>query len=192
MRPRGLTLLETLVALAITALVLAALAGTVRRAATARARATAEADRMGGVRTLLLHLAAELEAAHSPDPGPAPGFEPFAVEPPARDRPWARLRLATGVPGEEHVVAYAVEPNRARPDVGVLVRRDAPPGAPEPPGYAVLDGVRAFRVRCFDGTAWHAACADRLPRALEVAVGVEDGRGGVEELAITVTPAVAE
>jgi hypothetical protein len=146
---------------------------------------------MGGARTLLLRLAAELEAARPPDPGAAPSFERFAVEPPERDRPWARLRLATGAPGDEHVVAYAGALDRARPDTGVLVRSDGPPGAPEPPGYVVLEGVRAFRVRCFDGTAWHAACADRLPRAVEVVVGIEDGHGGVEELAITVTPAAA-
>jgi prepilin-type N-terminal cleavage/methylation domain-containing protein len=185
---RGFTLLETLVALAITGVVLGALAGSVRRAALARTRATAEADRIGAARTLLLRLAAELEAARPPD---GSRFEPFAVDVPVHDRPWARLRLTTGVFAALRTVAYAVEPDRQRPDAGVLVRADAPAGAGDVAGLPVLDGVRAFRVRCFDGLLWQPACAGRLPRAVEVTIAVDDGRRGVEELGVTVTPATA-
>src|SRR5439155_1136637 len=63
MRRRGVTLLETLVALALTALVLAALEGTVVRAAGARARASAVAERAAAGRSILLRLTTELEAA---------------------------------------------------------------------------------------------------------------------------------
>ena len=50
MKRRGFTLLETLVALAVTALVLAALAGAVTRAVAARDHAGAEAERVGAAR----------------------------------------------------------------------------------------------------------------------------------------------
>ena len=187
MRARGYTLLETLIALALTALVMGALAGAVRRAAAARDQATAASDRSGVARTLLLRLAAEVEAARPPDPG----FERFVVEPSERDRPGARLLFATGTAADLRAVSYTVEPDRTHPGAGVLVRRESAPGATEPPGYAVLDGVRTFGVRCFDGTAWQTSSTDRLPRAIEVTVGLDDGRGGTEELAITITPAVA-
>jgi prepilin-type N-terminal cleavage/methylation domain-containing protein len=184
---RGFTLLETLVALALTAIVLGALAGTVRRAAVARAQAMAAADRVGIARTVLLRLAAEVEAARAP----AAAWDAFAVEMPARERPWSRLRLSTAAPVGLHALVYGVEADRRRPEVGILVRGDGPPGAPDPARHPLLEGVRAFRVRCFDGHTWQTACAGTLPRALEVGLAIEDGRGGVEELAVTVAPAAA-
>ncbi len=197
MRARGFTLLETLVALALTALVLGALGGAVLRAASARTRATDAADRAAAARTVLLRLAAEIEAAQPPAPEDPAGRERFVVEPEASARPWSGLRLATAIPGppltttptgDVRVVGYRVEPDPQRPGTGALVRRDAPPGAPEPPGHPVLEGVHRFRLRCFDGSTWSATWpASRLPRAVEVALGVDDGRGGVEELAVTVT-----
>lgn len=181
-RRHGFTLLETLVALALTAVVLGALAATVRRAASARTQATANADRTAAVRTLLLRLTEEIEAAHDDD---GTGFTPFAVDVPAHDHPWSRLRLASGRADALRAVSYTVEPDPIRRDIGILVRRDAPAGATDVTALPVLDDVRSFRLRCFDGTAWASTCAGRLPRALEVTVGVE----GHDELAVTATPA---
>jgi prepilin-type N-terminal cleavage/methylation domain-containing protein len=198
---RGFTLLETLVALGITALVLGALGGAVLRAATARARATDVAGRGAVTRTLLLRLVAELEAARAPLPGDAEGAERLVVDADDPTGPWSTLHLATAVrslpatrapASDVRALAYHVEPDAARPGVGTLVRADDLPGAAVSPALPVLDGVRRFRIRCFDGNAWRSTWgAPRLPRAVEVILGVDDGRGGVEELAITVALPVA-
>jgi len=185
---RGSTLLETLVALAIAALVLTAVYGAVTRAAEARERGTRRAERLATSRTLLLRIAGEIEGALA-----AP--ERFVVAPPPDEGPpWSALRFATfaggpRTPGDVSLVAYRVEPTGT---TAALVRRSAtrfaPADAPEPPGLAVLEGVTAFRVRCFDGDAWTPAWrAPGLPRAVEVVIDIDDGTGGVEELATTVT-----
>jgi type II secretory pathway pseudopilin PulG len=181
---RGTTLLETLVALGITALVLAALARLVGGAHAARADVTAAADRTAAARSVLLGLAAELEASRSPG---------AAVEPGPPERPWSALSLATiGRPraaaSDLLLVTYRVVPAAGG---GVLVRgeraRPVPPGTAEPPGTELLRGVRRFRVRCFDGEAWTETWAPGpLPRAVEIALGVDDGRGGSEELVTAV------
>jgi prepilin-type N-terminal cleavage/methylation domain-containing protein len=179
MPPRGFTLLETLVALAVTAVVLAALAGAVTHAIAARERATGVADRAAALRTVLLRIAHELEAATPVDADPRTRL----VVEPARDARTTRLRFAWRA-SEPRLVAYAVEGD-------ALVRREAsrfaPPDAPEPPGVAVLDRVRDFRVRCFDGAEWSAGWAlPRLPRAVELELTVDDGSGAPEALATTV------
>jgi len=193
-RTRGATLLEALVALAIAALVLAALSGATVRARAARTEATARADRLGAGRSLLLRLAAELEAARRPGTG-----ERFAVEPPADGAPpWSSLSFPTAArgpvagatpAGDTSVVSYRVEPDRARPGVGTLVRRETmvPVPGSEAPGVPVVAGLRALRVRCLDAAGWHVVWqGEDLPRAVEVAISQDDGRGGAEELATTV------
>jgi len=194
MSTRGSTLLEALVALAIAGLVLAALSGATLRARAARTEATARADRLGAGRSVLLRLAAELEAARRPGTG-----ERFTLEPPADGAPpwWslsfptaARGPVAGSTPaGDTSVVSYRVEPDRARPGVGTLVRHEttAPVPASEPPGVPMVGGLRALRVRCLDGAGWHAVWqAEDLPRAVEVAIAQDDGRGGTEELVTAV------
>ncbi|TMA60577.1 MAG: hypothetical protein E6J75_00965 [Deltaproteobacteria bacterium] len=194
MSTRGSTLLEALVALAIAALVLAALSGATLRARAAHTDATARADRLGAGRSALLRLAAELEAARRPGTG-----ERFALEPPADGSPpWWSLSFPTGArgpvagsapAGDTSVVSYRVEPDRDRPGVGTLVRRETtvPVPASEAPGIPVVAGLRALRVRCLDGGGWHSGWqAQELPRAVEVAIAQDDGRGGTEELATAV------
>jgi prepilin-type N-terminal cleavage/methylation domain-containing protein len=172
---RGLSLLEMLVALGAAALLLAALAGAVARAAQVRARATATAERIAVARTVLLRLADELVAALPADGPAAP--ERFVVRVPDAGAPFATLRFATGA-GDPRLVAYAVERSQ-------LVRRAAsrfapPEAAPVP--VTLVEGVRAFRLRCFDGHAWSATWAGGLPRAVELSLVLEDG----EPLATTV------
>ena len=180
MSRRGFTLLETLVALAVTALVLTTLAGTVRRAIAAREQATAEAERLAGTRALLLRVARELEATVSAETI----ADRLVAEPPA---PWSTLRFTTlaGDPADARALTYRVAPG------GVLVResrsRFAPADGPDPAPVPVLERVREFRVRCFDGAAWSSGWdMPRLPHAVELTLGVDDGRGGVDELATTV------
>jgi len=191
MRERGITLLETLVALGLTALVLAALEGTVMRAAGARGRASAVAEREAAGRSVLLRLTAELEAAPvADDPR-----QRFMVEPAAGPaHPWTTLRFATHTRGggAAHLVVYRVEADPARPGIGTLLRQEtfspAPPDPSDPTGFPVLENVRDFRVRCFDGTAWRADWSPGdLPRAVEVGVAVDDGMDGVAELRIATT-----
>ena len=194
MRGRGgFTLLETLVALAIAAVVLSALYGAVGRASVARAHATRSAERVSTARTLLLRRASEVEAATTLDePGSEERFVVAAAAPDAP--PWSTLRFATrdgrrAAADEVRLLAYRVE------DSGALRRREAlrfpPPDAREPDGLTVLEGVRVFRVRCYDGSAWHDQwAAPLLPRAVEIAIGVDDGAGGTDELVTRVALAV--
>jgi prepilin-type N-terminal cleavage/methylation domain-containing protein len=191
MRPRGFTLLETLVALAVSALVLTALYGAVGATATTRVRATERAERGAAERTVLVALAHELEAALASDPtaGAVSPVRFVVVDPPADGPPWSQLRFATDAGDDVRLVGYRVEPAGAG---GRLVRRAAsrfsPPDDPEPPGTTALDAVRAFRVRAFDGTTWTTSwTAPGLPRAVEIALGVDDGAGGMMELATAVT-----
>jgi hypothetical protein len=81
------------------------------------------------------------------------------------------------------LLSYRMEPT------GELRRREGlrfpPPEAPEPAGLVVLDGVRVFRVRCFDGGTWRAEwTSPRLPRAVEIALGVDDGAELVTRIAL--------
>jgi type II secretory pathway component PulJ len=181
-----------LVALAISALVLVALYGAVVRAAAARERTARTADRITKARTVLLRMAGEVEGALVPGAPGAP--ERFVVVAPDEGKPaWSELRLASAAGDDVRLVAYRIEAAASGP--GVLVRREgrrfAPPHAPEPAGAAALVGVRTFRVRCFDGGEWKAAwTAPALPRAVELALGVEDGAGGVLELTTAVTLAL--
>jgi prepilin-type N-terminal cleavage/methylation domain-containing protein len=196
-RRRGFTLLETLIALAIGALILAALHGAIMGAAAARERTAERAERTAAGRTVLLGIARELEAASPARAWTVPGSEEpampallpldrfVAVSAPHGGPPWSELRFATVAGGDLRLVAYRIEP------AGRLVRRAvsrfAAPDAAEPPGVPALGGVRLFRVRCFDGRAWRSAwTAPGLPRAVELALGIDDGAGGVVELATTV------
>ena len=176
-RRAGLTLLETLVALALLAVVLSALYGAVGRAAVTRGRATGAAERVAAARTLLLRMASELEAATTL--AERSGDQPFVVTPaPPDGAAWSTLRFATrdarrAGTDEVRLLSYRMEPN------GALRRREGlrfpPPDAPEPAGLAVLDGVRVFRVRCFDGGDWRTEWTiPRLPRAVEIALGVDE------------------
>ena len=192
MTRRGFTLLETLLALALTALVLGALARSLAGAARSRSLATAESDRLAAARTILLRLGAELEAAAGEagivvEPDAAPGLSSGS-----------RVHLVTTVrtdastlpASDRRAVAYEVD--RA---AGVLLRHEeTAPMAPEaatPAPLAVLAGVRRLAVRSSDGTEWHDAWhSAALPRAVELVLGVDDGAGGVEELATTVTVAL--
>src|SRR5262249_18126698 len=137
---------------------------------------------------VLVALAHELEAALAPDPTAA-GVSPLrfvVVAPPADGPPWSELRFATDATDDVRLVGYRVEAG------GNLVRRTAsrfsPPDDPEPTGTTALDAVRAFRIRAFDGTTWTTSwTAPGLPRAVEIALGVDDGTGGTMELATAVT-----
>ena len=81
-------------------------------------------------------------------------------------------------------LAYGVERD-------ALVRREtsrfAPADAASPAPIVLLEGVRRFRIRCFDGSEWTDAWqVAPLPRAVEIALTTDDGRGGADELATAV------
>jgi prepilin-type N-terminal cleavage/methylation domain-containing protein len=164
---RGLTLLETLVALAITALILAALSGTIGRTARAHGAATNGAQRIAMARAVLLRLGQELEAAD-------PGQRLLLV----RD---GGLRFGTfgRGDGEPLFVAYDLDPV-----VGTLVRRQAPARGrvEQQAGLTLLAGIGAFRARVLDTEGWHREWqADTLPLAVEIGL-----RQGDEDLAVRV------
>lgn len=190
MTRRGFTLLETVVALACATIVLTALYGAVLRTTAAEQRATAHADRVAAARGALLILASELEAAPASDR--VPEFRVTAAD----GAPWQSLRFVTGARGpavaadDLPVVEYRIVPDGAAR--GALVRVETPRlGAPaasgeEPP--PLVDAVRRLQIRCFDGRTWSSTWHETaLPRAVEVALGVDDGAGGVDEVATTVT-----
>jgi type II secretory pathway component PulJ len=190
MSRRGVTLLETLLALALTALLLGTLSRSLAGAARSRSAAGAESDRISAARTVLLRLAAEIEAA-VPETGMAvdPGLGPDST-PHLRVTALVRSDPGTSPASDRRSISYEVDRT-----AGVLVRREraapAPEDGPPPAPLAVLAGVRQFAVRCFDGTEWRTRWdADVLPRAVEIALGVDDGAGGTEELATTIAVAL--
>jgi len=193
-RRAGFTLLETLVALAVTAVILAALGEVVLRTATARTRATAAADRTGAGRTVLLRLAHEIEAAVPPVAPGTDAPERLVVDTPADRGASSTLRFVTlgppATPGASdlHALTYAREVDPQQPGTAALVRRAGSSAAAQ----TMLTGIRRFRVRCFDGGAWHDEWErEPLPRAVEVEVDLDDGAGGVTPLTTTVTVAAA-
>ena len=154
----GFTLLETLVALAATAVILTALATAVPTTLRVNAAATDRLDRATAARTLLLHLERELASTMS---------EPFVLA----SIPTSRLEFTGGrEPGERLV--YAVER-------GAVARSTAPRfGATTAAarGVRVLDGVAALGFEAFDGrdwvTTWHASAP---PEAVRIRIRFADG-----------------
>lgn len=153
---RGFTLLETLLALAIGGLVLGAAYAAVVRAAAARDGAVARTAGVAGARRALLEVAQALETAVP---------RPFA----ASER---ELRLAHADP-EPRLVRYALEGTQ------LVERRSSPfaaASAAAAPPRVLLDDVRAFTVRCFDGGAWTGGwTGEAAPRAVELAIRAGDG-----------------
>ena len=154
----GFTLLETLVALAATAVVLTALATAVPAALRASEVARARLDQATAARAFLLHLERELASALA---------EPFTVG----AEPATRLEFTGGTePGAR--LAYTLEH-------GAVVRRSWPRfTAPDPqaPAVPVLDGVAALSLDAYDGRDWLATwSASRPPEAVRVRLRFADG-----------------
>jgi prepilin-type N-terminal cleavage/methylation domain-containing protein len=153
---RGFTLLETLLALAIGGLVLGAAYTAVVRAAAARDGAVARTAGVASGRRVLLEMARTIESA-------APS--PFM----ASER---QLQIAAGDP-EPRLVAYGLEGTR------LLERRTSPfaaSSAEAAPPRVLLDDVRDFTVRCFDGGAWTSGWnSESAPRAVELTLQAGDG-----------------
>jgi prepilin-type N-terminal cleavage/methylation domain-containing protein len=157
-RARGFTLLETLVALAVTAIVLTALATAVPAALRANEAARARLDRATAARAFLLHLERELASALA---------EPCTVA----AEPATRLEFTGGTePGAR--LAYTLER-------GAVVRRSWPRfTAPDPqaPGVPVLNEVAALSLEAYDGREWLATwTANRPPEAVRVRLRFADG-----------------
>jgi prepilin-type N-terminal cleavage/methylation domain-containing protein len=173
MNRRGFTLIETLLALAITAVVVAAVGGVVRRAAEGRAAVDQRVEALAGGRLLLGLLADEIEAS-------VPGS--FAVEVGESD-PGILLALTTSTPdGVPIAVRYRLDGER------LLRGTRSPFASGDPPaGEPVLDGVTTLAVDCFDGKGWAPSWrSKRPPEAVALRLQV----GGGETLRVTVSPAV--
>jgi prepilin-type N-terminal cleavage/methylation domain-containing protein len=155
---RGFTLLETLVALAVTAVLLGTLAVAVPSTLRAGRGARARLARATTTRSVLLNFERELAGALR---------EPVVLV----GTPVARLEFTGGAePGER--LAYTTERGR-------LVRRATPRFAAAPaPGRAVtvLDDVAAVELRAFDGRDWVAEWHERLPpEAVRIRIVFADG-----------------
>lgn len=153
---RGFTLLETLLALACTAVVLAAAARTVTRAADTRVAAGERAGDVDAARTALTALVTELPAA-------LPGS--VRVERRGDGPPRLHFTVADPVPA---AVTWWL-------DDGRLVRRApspfAAPGATAAPPATQVEHVEHFDVRVLAGDGWTPAWSgDRPPRAIEIVV----------------------
>lgn len=173
----GYTVLETMLALALTAVVATAVRGVVTRAGATRDHALDVADRTDGARTALLQIAADVEATVAPDPTAPPRL---TIEPAAtHGASWPQLHLTVAgsdaLPRSHHVT-YAIAAGTR------LVRHD------DGPETLLLDGVRAFRVRALQNEQWLERWdADALPRAVEIALTVASDDGSAREFA-TVVP----
>jgi prepilin-type N-terminal cleavage/methylation domain-containing protein len=156
--PRGFTLVETAVALAVTAVVLLALATAIPTTLRTTAAATGRLEQTTAARGFLLHLERELATALA---------EPFVLT----ARPTPRLAF-TGGPEPGQRLAYAVEH-------GAIVRRATPRFAAAnlpTPGVPLLHHVDAFALDAFDGRDWIAAWdAGTPPAAVRVRIRFADG-----------------
>jgi len=154
----GFTLVETLVALAVTAVVLAALATAVPATLRANAVATARLDQATAARALLLHLERELATAMP---------EPFLLAP----APAPRLEFTGGAEPGQRVVYEVLR--------DALVRRTGPrftPLDPQAPGVRVLEHVAAITLEAFDGRDWIAAWqTSGPPEAVRIRIRFTDG-----------------
>src|SRR5262245_9823175 len=194
---RGALLLETLLALSLTAVVLTGVYTAVVRAADARTRAVARGERDAAARAALLAIAAEIEAALAPDP--ASLARRFVVTAPRDQTPWGELRFAAvprgdvvpSAAGDARDLVYRIE---GAPPAGTLARREASVFAPadgESVPASLVGGVRRFTIRCLDDDGWHDTWnRAALPRAVEVALEVEDGGAHTTALRIVATPAL--
>ena len=162
MKQAGFSLLEAMVALALTALVLVTVRGVVNQVADTRDHALAAADRIDHARAALGQIAADLDATVAPDPTAPPRIEVHAASPRQHVGPTLRIATATAdALAETHIVTYAIvtEPTPH------LVRR-GPFGE-----ITVLDPVRSFRVRALGNTEWADEWLDEQPpRAIEIAL----------------------
>jgi len=169
---RGFTLVETLLALAITAVVVAAVGGVVGRTAEGRAEVQQRIDTLAGGRLLLALLADEIE-------GSQPGS--LAVDAPGGGA--LRFALTTTAPDGTPVrVSYRLAGDR-------LLRGARSPFAREAAieSDPVLTGVTALGIECFDGSEWVADWQRRRPPH---AVALRLRLAGGETLRTTVIPAV--
>ena len=155
MRPeRGFTLLETLLALALGGLVLGAAYAAVVRAASARDQAVARGREVNAGRQALLEVAHALE-----------GASPRRLSADAHG-----LHFEQAEP-EPVAISYEMDGTR-------LVERRVSPFAANDASTtrALLDGARAFGVRCFDKGDWVAGWSrDTAPRAIELTLALADG-----------------
>ncbi len=156
----GVTLLETVLALALTAVVLRAAWGAAARAGLVRERALATVRTLRADRDVLLEVAAAAAAA-VPDG--------VRIDPSGAG---SALRLVVGEPAPR-VVVYTQDGDR-------LVRTETSPfrsaDVPSPAGDVVAGGLRRFAVRAFDGREWHDTWAADAPlHGLEIALAPDDG-----------------
>jgi len=156
---RGFTLLETVLALAIGGLILTAAYSAVVRAAAARDGATRRTADVASARRALLEMARSIESA-SP--------RPFSAS-------TAELRIALGDP-EPRLVRYALDDSRLVEDRTNPFAAGGAAATVPGSSRVLLDGVQAFRVRCFDDGAWTDGWRGTdAPRAVEVTIRVADG-----------------
>jgi prepilin-type N-terminal cleavage/methylation domain-containing protein len=171
-RARGFTLLESAIALAITAVLLTAIATAVPVALRARDGATARLERATAARTVLLHLEHELAMAVR---------EPVVLTAVSG----ARLEFTGGTePGAR--IVYALED-------GTLVRRATPRFAMDAAGTVavpVLSQVGSLELAAFDGTGWVAAWqASTPPPAIRIRLHFVDGETAEATIAVPVARA---
>jgi prepilin-type N-terminal cleavage/methylation domain-containing protein len=150
-RPRGFTLLEALVALAVTAAVVVVLQRAVADALRARGTLAADVQRRGGLGATLVHLMHELGGA-------VPGT--LRIEPATADEP-SLLEFAVDEPAPLVVRYRVVQGHLER---AVQPRFALGDGAGEP--AVMLPDVTALTVRGLDTAGWHERWEETQPPSL--------------------------
>jgi general secretion pathway protein J len=174
---RGFTLVEVMIAAAITAVIGVMVAGSFRRAASARELAEAQDERFAGARVTLTRLAREISEAYVSDHFDRKRFRERPTVFEGKDRgDRDTLLFATMAHGrlvrdakqsDQAVVEYAVEPDPEREGSLALWRREKPriDDDPERGGTRaiVAEHVKAFDVEYWDwkrqewARAWSSA-----------------------------------
>jgi len=202
----GFTLLEILVASTILGLVLAALYGVFSRTLESKRLAEERAARARSARIVLLRLGEDLQASFpfakndsrftgetrrtSTFPEGTLSFVSFSHMPVS----------SAGHASDVSKIGYSLIPDPQGPGYRQLVRQvSSDPGIADPiverergsEEYPLLSRVRGLRLRFFDGQAWREEWGqndtkEKLPRAVEATLYLNDSREGVAEFSTVV------
>lgn len=202
----GFTLLEVLVAVSILAIIVVTQVAPFQQTIETRDRAEAAVQTSSAVRLTLMRLSEELSGALAYDDDRGR----FALVDRMYDRPTSELQFATtgarrvqaGARDPVETVRYYLERNPNRPDTMLLMKQQLPSIAAqgiEPVTMIVLEDVTSFQVEALvsgmrSGDGWRTQLdpTTEVPRAVRIALTVDDGTAPPTSYRTTVTIPMGE